>query len=81
MTRFDMPGLMRDFLSAAVDYRTLDVADVWALACNHGNNWSAMRDEVMQDVFGNRHSERGQAAHGELCKLNDKCTADEVRHG
>lgn len=69
--RHDIPRIMIAFLNAAVRNRTIDAAEVWAMACNHGSNWKAMRDEVMLAAFNNRHC-NGEA-HSELCRLNDEC--------
>lgn len=69
--RFDMPRIMVEFLNVAVRNRTIDAAEVWALACNHGTDWKAMRDEIIMAAFNNRHC--NLAAHSELCKLNDEC--------
>jgi predicted aldo/keto reductase-like oxidoreductase len=65
-TRFDMPNNMANFLDAALRNRTIDAADLWSLACIHGTNWIAMRDEIMMFAFANRHC--NAAAHRELCQ-------------
>jgi len=69
--RFDMPRLMREFLNVALRTRTLDSAEMWVLACNHGTDWTAMREVVMHYAFVRRHCDI--EAHRELCKLNDEC--------
>ena len=71
--RFDMPRLMREFLNTAIRDRTIDSAEMWVLACNHGTDWTAMRETVMSYAFMRRHGPSGLAAHRELCKLNDEC--------
>ena len=71
--RFDMPRIMIEFLNVAVRNRTIDAADVWALACNHGTDWKAMRDTVIEYAFANYHSDVGRAAHDELARLSNEC--------
>lgn len=73
MDRFEMPHLMREFLSLATKNGTIDAAEMWSLALNHRTDWSAIRTTVMEYAHLNRHSPIGTMKHSELCVLNDEC--------
>jgi hypothetical protein len=68
--RFQMPRVMREFLNVAIKTRTVDAASVWALALNHGSDFTAMRNEIMDYAFADRHT---SGKHSEMCKINDEC--------
>ena len=71
MTRFDINANMQKFLAIALTTGTIDAADLLVLAVAHGSDLAAIRDEIMQYAFNNRHGK--PEAHDMLCDANDLC--------
>lgn len=71
MTRFDIPSHMQTFLNAASQCGLVDPSDLFSLGAKHGNDWPALRAEVMDWAFCRHHSEEGRRIHAAMCKAND----------
>ncbi|WP_293647947.1 hypothetical protein [Thiolapillus sp.] len=55
ITRFDMPDTVKKVLVVARRVELVDDADIYALGGNHGKNWNAMVDEIMEYVGARRY--------------------------
>ena len=75
ITRFDIPRVVQTFLNTAVTFEVLDVHAVFALGATHGDNWTALLDDVMEIAFADHHSDKGRVAHAALCRVNDAAHA------
>jgi hypothetical protein len=81
MTRHDIPNEVKDFIEVAIEVRTIDALDVYALATKHGNDWRGLIGEVIEYAFSNRHWDSNQhkavVQAAELFWMSDKKAEDQ----
>jgi len=57
ITRHDMPASFKGVISAALATDTIDLLDFYCMAANHGNNWSAFVDDLIETAYCWIHSD------------------------
>jgi len=70
MNRFDIKTEIRNFIIIAVENKVIDEVDVYALAVDHGEDFYAFIDGVLEIAFSNRHV---NSAHSVMVQAAEKC--------
>ena len=64
MTRHDIPDAIKNLLHVAIQHDVLDACDVYALATEHGADWSTLVDYLCECAHAGRHC--NSAAHSAI---------------
>ncbi len=72
MTRFDIPESVKALINKAVEVDIIDAVEVYSLASEHGDNWMALVDDVVEMAFSHIHSTDGRKKHSAIVTLAEK---------
>lgn len=77
MTRFDIPVLVRNVINKAVEVNAIDAVEVYAMACEYGNNW----DDLITDISETTHTMRhyNMKAEVAVCTEVEKYWAERTK--
>ena len=71
VTRFDFTKPQRNFMLHATTHHILDAIELGVLIAQHGANFEAIADDIIEAAFLSRHHDGG-ADHKSICEAYER---------